>query len=128
MVIAEATRRLLGACFELEDLGAHELKGIGEPVRAWRVARRAARSRAASRRCRRAALLPLVGRDQELALLLERWAQAKAGEGQGVLLAGEPGSASRGSAARCSSGWPTSRTRASATSARPTTPTARSGR
>ena len=75
------------------------------------------------------ALLPMVGRDQELALLLERWALAKAGEGQGVLLVGEAGhrqvadqpglARRRGRRAR---------TFASATSARPTTPTARSGR
>ena len=90
VVIADATRRLLGAGFELEDLGAHELKGIAEPVAAFAVTgERPVESRFEAHE--RPALLPMVGRDQELALLLERWAQAKAGEGQGVLLVGEAG-------------------------------------
>ena len=66
------------------------LKGIGEPVRAFAVVgERPLESRFEARSG--PALLPMVGRDQELALLLERWAQAKAGEGQGVLLVGEAG-------------------------------------
>ncbi len=90
VVIADATRRLLGSGFELEDLGEHELKGIGEPVPAFAVTgerRVESRFEAMSG----PSLLPMVGRDQELALLLERWALAKAGEGQGVLLVGEAG-------------------------------------
>ncbi len=90
VVIADATRRLLGSGFELEDLGEHELKGIGEPVPAFAVAgerRVESRFEAMSG----PSLLPMVGRGQELALLLERWALAKAGEGQGVLLVGEAG-------------------------------------
>jgi hypothetical protein len=90
VAIAEATRRLLGAGFELENLGERELKGIGGPVQAYVVTgERPVESRFEA--MIGPSLLPMVGRDQELALLLERWALAKAGEGQGVLLVGEAG-------------------------------------
>ena len=90
VVIADATRRLLGAGFELADLGEHEFKGISGPVPAFAVTgERPVESRFEA--MSGPSLLPMVGRDQELALLLERWAQAKAGEGQGVLLAAEAG-------------------------------------
>ena len=89
VVIAPGTRRLLGDVFELSDLGPKSVKGIAEPVRAFAVGgERVVGSRFEARR---GELLPMEGRDQELALLLERWAQAKAGEGQGVLLIGEAG-------------------------------------
>jgi class 3 adenylate cyclase/tetratricopeptide (TPR) repeat protein len=91
IVIAPATRRLVGAAFELSDLGAHSLKGIAQPVRAWRVDsvhRLEGRFEAARGRV---ALTPLVGREQEVNLLLDRWALAQEGEGQVVLLSGEPG-------------------------------------
>ena len=89
IVIASSTRRLVGNSFELSDLGEHELKGIAEPVHAWRVM---AVSTAASRfeANQGAALTPLVGREQEIGLLLDRWQQAQEGEGQVVLLSGEP--------------------------------------
>jgi class 3 adenylate cyclase/tetratricopeptide (TPR) repeat protein len=90
VAIADATRRLLGAGFELEDRNERELKGISGPVRAYVVTgERPVESRFEARSG--PALLPMVGRDQELVLLLERWALAKAGEGQGVLLVGEAG-------------------------------------
>jgi class 3 adenylate cyclase/tetratricopeptide (TPR) repeat protein len=90
VVIAEATRRLLGAGFGLQNLGERELKGIGTPVQAYVVTgERPVESRFEA--MSGPALLPMVGRDQELALLIERWALAKAGEGQGVLLVGEAG-------------------------------------
>ncbi|WP_284736154.1 adenylate/guanylate cyclase domain-containing protein [Dongia deserti] len=90
VVISEATRRLLGDLFDLTDLGFRELKGLATPVRAWRVNRE---SRAESRfeALHGLRLSPLVGREHELALLLDRWEQAKGGEGQVVLLSGEPG-------------------------------------
>ncbi len=90
IVIASSTRRLVGNTFELADLGEHEVKGIAEPVRAWRVI---AISAAASRfeASHGAALTPLVGREQDIGLLLERWQLAQDGEGQVVLLSGEPG-------------------------------------
>jgi class 3 adenylate cyclase/tetratricopeptide (TPR) repeat protein len=90
IVIAEATRRLLGDTFILVDLGVRELKGIRGPTPAYAVlGSRALESRFAARHG--AAATPIVGRDQELGLLLEQWRQAKAGEGQAVLLMGEAG-------------------------------------
>jgi pimeloyl-ACP methyl ester carboxylesterase len=90
IVIAATTRRLVGAAFALDDLGEHRLKGLAEPVRAWRVT---AIGRAEGRfeAARGARLTPLVGRDEELDLLVRRWELAKEGEGQAVLLGGEPG-------------------------------------
>ena len=90
IVIASATRRLVGNSFELSDLGKHELKGIAEPVNAWRVMGvRAAASRFDA--ATQGWVTPLVGREQEIELLLDRWQQAQDGEGQLVLLSGEPG-------------------------------------
>jgi class 3 adenylate cyclase len=90
VVIAENTRRLLGSLFELQDLGAKELKGIAEPVRAW-VALRPSAVESRFEALRGAELTALVGREEELELLLRRWSKAKAGEGQVVLLSGEAG-------------------------------------
>src|SRR6516165_3249000 len=90
VVIAAATRRLVGDLFEYRDLGAIEVKGIAAPVPAWQVLRP---NVVASRfdALRGAALSPLIGRDEEIELLLRRWARAKAGDGQVVLVSGEPG-------------------------------------
>jgi class 3 adenylate cyclase len=90
IVIAASTRRLVGNAFELTDLGEHDLKGIAEPVRAWRV-EHASATESRFDAYRGSALTPLVGRNEELDLLLRRWSQAKDGEGQVVLLSGEPG-------------------------------------
>ena len=90
VVIAPSTRRLTGGLFEYVDLGAVELKGLGAPVMAARVVREsAAESRFEALHGRE--LTPLVGRDEELALLQRRWQQANAGEGRVVVLIGEPG-------------------------------------
>jgi class 3 adenylate cyclase/predicted ATPase len=90
IVIAASTRRLVGDLFEYSDLGAVEVKGIAGPVPAWRVLRP---SVVASRfeALRGSTLTRLVGRDEEIDLLLRRWARAKAGDGQVVLISGEPG-------------------------------------
>jgi class 3 adenylate cyclase len=90
VVISQATRRLLGGLFELTDLGPLRLKGFAEPLAAWRVEGEGrAEGRFEARQS--AGLTPLVGRDEELALLLRRWQQVKDGEGHVVLLSGEPG-------------------------------------
>jgi predicted ATPase/class 3 adenylate cyclase len=90
VVIAANTRRLVGGAFDLDDLGAQRLKGFAEPVLGWRVVgERGAEGRFEARQT--ATLTPLVGREEELALLLCRWRQARDGEGQVVLLSGEPG-------------------------------------
>jgi class 3 adenylate cyclase/predicted ATPase len=90
VVICDATRRLLGNLFELEDLGPQELKGITEPTRPWAAVRE---STIASRfeALRAPSLSALVGRDEECELLLRRWSTAKSGQGQVVLLSGEAG-------------------------------------
>jgi class 3 adenylate cyclase/tetratricopeptide (TPR) repeat protein len=90
IVIAASTRRLVGNGFELTDLGEHDLKGIAEPVHAWRV-ERVSVTESRFEAHRGGALTPLVGREEELDLLLRRWSQARDGEGQVVLLSGEPG-------------------------------------
>jgi len=90
VVIAPGTRRLLGGLFDLADLGEHEIKGFAKPVRAWRVSgESAAHSRFEALRGHQ--LTPLVGRQNELGILLERWSWAKRGDGQVVLLSGEAG-------------------------------------
>src|SRR6202048_5119265 len=89
IVIAESTRRLVGSVFELEDLGFRDLKGFAELQRAWRVL---GENRFKSRfEALRSAETPLVGRQEEIELLLRRWAQAKAGEGRVILFSGEAG-------------------------------------
>jgi class 3 adenylate cyclase len=90
VVIAEATRKLLGNLFELQDLGAKELKGIAGPVRAW-AALRASSVESRFEALHTTGLTALVGREEELELLLRRWSKAKTGEGQVVLLSGEAG-------------------------------------
>ena len=90
VVIAESTRKLVGNLFELEDLGAQNLKGIEGPVRAW-AALRPSSVESRFDALHAGALTELVGREEELELLLRRWSKAKGGEGQVVLLSGEPG-------------------------------------
>jgi class 3 adenylate cyclase/tetratricopeptide (TPR) repeat protein len=90
VVISPSTRRLVGGLFELSDLGSQRLKGFAEPLGAWRVEGQGrAEGRFEARQT--AGLTPLVGREEEIALLLRRWRRAAAGEGQVVLLSGEPG-------------------------------------
>src|SRR5262249_54984782 len=90
VVVAASTRRLLGDLFRLRDLGRHEVKGIAEPVAAWAVE---GVSGAESRfeAVRAAGLTDLIGREDELDFLLERQRLAWEGEGQIVLISGEPG-------------------------------------
>ncbi len=84
------TRKLLGDLFELEDLGSKDLKGIAGPVRAW-AALRPGSVESRFEALHGSGLTALVGREEELELLLRRWSKAKTGEGQVVLLSGEPG-------------------------------------
>ncbi len=90
VIIPESTRRRLGNLFEIRHLGAMDLKGIGEPLQAWSVLRA---SSVASRfeALHAAALTALVGREEEIELLMRRWSKDKTGEGQTVLLSGEAG-------------------------------------
>ena len=90
VVVAESTRKLLGNLFELQDLGAKELKGVAGSVRVW-AALRASSVESRFEALHASGLTALVGREEESELLLRRWARAKNGEGQVVLLSGEAG-------------------------------------
>lgn len=90
VVISTGTRRLIEGLFALESIGQHELKGFSEPQEVWQIKGDIkGASRFEARRQQRA--LPLIGRDDEMATLKERWQQAKAGQGQAVLISGEAG-------------------------------------
>ena len=91
IVIGPTTRRLTGNTFELTDLGVHMLKGIVTPTRAWRVQTVLKTEDRFEAAHSGVALTALVGRDEEVALLLRHWNWARNGEGQVVLLSGEPG-------------------------------------
>ena len=80
VMVAASTRKLTGGLFEYEDLGAVELKGFAEPVQAWRVLRASGVASRFEAFHSTAALTPLVGRDEEVELLLRRWQRAKSGE------------------------------------------------
>ena len=90
VVIAEGTRKLLGKLFELEDLGAQDLKGITGPVRAW-SALRPASVEGRFEAFHATGLTELIGREEELEILLRRLSKAQSSEGQVVLLSGEAG-------------------------------------
>ena len=90
VVIGENTRQLVGELFEYASLGNQQLKGFAAPVRAWRVIRESdGNSRFEALRTK--SFRPLVGRNIEITLLLDRWEKAQSGEGQVVLLVGQPG-------------------------------------
>ncbi|MBV8524312.1 MAG: AAA family ATPase, partial [Acetobacteraceae bacterium] len=89
VIIAESTRRQIGALFEFLDLGPQSLKGFVEPQHAWRVL---AENHALGRfEGLRSGATPFVGRAEELDLLLRRWVEAKRGGGRVVLISGEAG-------------------------------------
>jgi predicted ATPase/class 3 adenylate cyclase len=89
VVIADNTRRLVGGLFDYRDLGILPIAGIHYPVHVWRVV---GASLVGSRfEALRAASTPLIGREEEIALLTRRWERAKAGDGSVVLIVGEPG-------------------------------------
>lgn len=89
VVLSAATRHLVAGRFDLDSLGLQTLKGIDKPVLAYRAiaARKVSRFDASRER----GLTPLVGRDEELRMLLRRWELALEGDGQAVLLSGEAG-------------------------------------
>jgi len=90
IVISPVTRQLAGRAFDYDDMGEQRLKGISAPVRPWRVL---SENTGTNRFKARAEdkLLPLVGRDSEIRMLLARWRKARRGDGQVVMLSGEPG-------------------------------------
>ena len=90
VMISDSTRRLTGGLFEYRDLGRVMLKGLNAPMQAWRVVGPSAvESRFEAQHG--STLTPLVDREEELALLMDRWQQAKSGHGSVLLISGEPG-------------------------------------
>ena len=86
LVTAQVQRQIAGL-FVAEERGTHELKGVPEPVKLFRLVRASGGGRHSGQRH----LTPLVGRDEEIAILMRRWERARRGDGQLVLIVGEPG-------------------------------------
>src|SRR5208282_6011602 len=87
VLVSAAVQRQTAGLFVAEDKGAHELKGVPAPVTLYRIVR----ASGAGRRGGARTLTPLVGREDELSLLMRRWERARQGEGQFVQIVGEPG-------------------------------------
>ena len=87
VVVTARVQRQVAGLFVVEERGNHELKGVPEPVTLFRLVRASGGGRRAGQRH----LTPLIGRDEEIAMLLRRWERARQGEGQLVLIVGEPG-------------------------------------
>jgi class 3 adenylate cyclase/predicted ATPase len=90
VIISDRTKAIAGPQFEYLDLGKVEIKGFEEPVAAWQVTGKTSVS-SRSHALVSGDLLPLIGRDEELDLLLRRWERVRSGEGQVILLSGEAG-------------------------------------
>ena len=87
VVVTARVQREVAGLFVVEERGNHELKGVPEPVTLFRLVRASGGGRRAGQR----RLTPLVGRDEEVAMLMRRWERARQGDGQLVLITGEPG-------------------------------------
>jgi class 3 adenylate cyclase/predicted ATPase len=87
VVVTARVQRQVAGLFVAEERGSHELKGVPEPVTLFRLIR----ASGAGRRSGQRHLTPLVGRDEEIALLMRRWDRARQGDGQLVMIVGEPG-------------------------------------
>ena len=87
VVVTARVQRQIAGLFVAEDRGSHQLKGVPEPVTLYRIIRASGGGRRAGQRH----LTPLVGRDEEIAILMRRWERARQGDGQLVLIVGEPG-------------------------------------
>jgi hypothetical protein len=86
-VVTARVQRQIAGLFVAEERGTHELKGVPEPVTLFRIIRASGAGRRAGQRH----LTPLVGRDEEMAMLMRRWERARQGDGQLVMIVGEPG-------------------------------------
>ena len=87
VVVTARVQRQVAGLFVAEERGSHELKGVPEPVTLFRLVRASGGGRRSGQRH----LTPLVGRDEEIAMLMRRWERARQGDGQLVLIVGEPG-------------------------------------
>src|SRR5271169_407195 len=87
VVVTARVQRQVAGLFVAEERGSHQLKGVPEPVTLFQLVRASGGGRRAGQRH----LTPLVGRDEEMAMLMRRWVRARQGDGQLVLIVGEPG-------------------------------------
>jgi transcriptional regulator of acetoin/glycerol metabolism len=87
VVVTAQVQRQIAGLFLAEEYGSHQLKGVPELVRLFRLVR----GSGGGRRARSRYLTPLVGRDEEIAMLMRRWERTRQGDGQLVLIVGEPG-------------------------------------
>jgi class 3 adenylate cyclase/predicted ATPase len=87
VVVTARVQRQVAGLFVAEERGSHELKGVPEPVTLFRLIR----ASGGGRRLGQRNLTPLVGRDEDIAMLMRRWERARQGDGQLVLIVGEPG-------------------------------------
>jgi class 3 adenylate cyclase/predicted ATPase len=87
VVVTARVQRQVAGLFVAEERGSHELKGVPEPVTLYRIVRASGGGRRAGQRH----LTPLVGREEEIAMLMRRWERARQGDGQLVTIVGEPG-------------------------------------
>ena len=87
VVVTARVQRQIAGLFVAEERGSHQLKGLPEPVTLVRIVR----ASGGESRARQRHLTPLIGREEEIAMLLRRWERARQGEGQLVLIVGEPG-------------------------------------
>jgi class 3 adenylate cyclase/predicted ATPase len=88
VIVSTATQRLIEGQFESQPFGSHLVKGIETPIAVYHVQ---SERQISSQLEGKTTLTPLVGREQEVGLLIDRWEQVKEGRGQVVLLSGEPG-------------------------------------
>ena len=87
VVVTERVQHQVAGLFVAEERGTHDLKGVPQPLTLFQLVRASGGGRRAGQRH----LTPLVGRDEEIAMLMRRWERARQGEGQLVLIVGEPG-------------------------------------
>jgi class 3 adenylate cyclase len=87
ILVTAGVQRQIAGLFVVEERGSHELKGVPEPATLFRLVRASGGGRRAGQRH----LTPLIGREEEIAILMRRWERARQGEGQLVLIVGEPG-------------------------------------
>ena len=87
VVVTARVQHQVAGLFVVEERGTHELKGMPEPVTLYRLVRASGGGRRAGQRH----LTPLVGREEEIAILMRRWERARQGDGQLVMIVGEPG-------------------------------------
>ena len=87
VIVTARVQRQIAGLFVAEERGTHALKGVPEPMTLFILVRASGGGRRVGQR----QLTPLVGRDEEIAVLMRRWARARQGEGQLALIVGEPG-------------------------------------